>query len=180
MTFITHGLKCVLRIFWQTWLDILRNKKNSTLCKRVPCNTLTHSTNEDLLNIKRKGDPEVSLFPLHFLNAHVCEVSNLLFTSSTSKGNFTYLYLTDLNKLLQSVLQTPYTATPVKNLIELDVITRNPKTLFKDILPRKFWQFTFLHILARCLPVDIVYIWPEVYNMEEGELSKFSRENVFE
>ena len=29
------------------------NKKNSTLCKHVPCSTLTHSTNEDLLNIKR-------------------------------------------------------------------------------------------------------------------------------
>jgi hypothetical protein len=29
------------------------------------------------------------------------------------------------------------------------------------------------NIQARCLPVDIVYIWPEVYNMEEGELSKF-------
>jgi hypothetical protein len=25
-------------------------------CKHVPCNTLTHSTNEDLLNIKCKGD----------------------------------------------------------------------------------------------------------------------------
>ena len=78
-------------------------------------------------------------------NTHVCEVSNLLFTSSTSKGNFTYLYLTDLDKLLQSMLQTPYTATRVKNLIELGVITRNPKTLFKDNLPRKIWQFTFLH-----------------------------------
>ena len=29
----------------------------STHCKHVPCNTLTHSTNEDLLNIKCKGDP---------------------------------------------------------------------------------------------------------------------------
>ena len=28
----------------------------SAHCKHVPCNTLTHSTNEDLLNIKRKGD----------------------------------------------------------------------------------------------------------------------------
>jgi len=28
----------------------------SAPCKHVPCNTLTHSTNEDLLNIKRKGD----------------------------------------------------------------------------------------------------------------------------
>ena len=35
-------------------------KKISTHCKNVPCSKLTHSTNEDLLNIKRKGDPEVS------------------------------------------------------------------------------------------------------------------------
>jgi hypothetical protein len=28
----------------------------SAYCKHVPCSTLTHSTNEDLLNIKRKGD----------------------------------------------------------------------------------------------------------------------------
>ena len=34
------------------------NKKNSAHYKHVPCNTLTHSTNEDLLNIKRKGDPK--------------------------------------------------------------------------------------------------------------------------
>ena len=26
--------------------------------KHIPCNTLTHSTNEDLLSIKRKGDPK--------------------------------------------------------------------------------------------------------------------------
>ena len=52
-----YGIKCVLRIFWQTWLHILMNKKKSAHCKHVPCNTLTHSTNEDLLNIKRKGDP---------------------------------------------------------------------------------------------------------------------------
>jgi hypothetical protein len=34
------------------------NKKKSAHCKHVPCNTLTHSTNDDLLNIKRKGDPK--------------------------------------------------------------------------------------------------------------------------
>jgi hypothetical protein len=63
-------IKCVLRIFWQTWLHIYwRIKKNSTLCKHVPCNTLTHSTNEDLLNIKRKGDPEVS-YPLSYVQYH--------------------------------------------------------------------------------------------------------------
>jgi hypothetical protein len=43
---------------------IVEEKKYSTFCKhRFPGNTLTHSTNEDLLNIKRKGDPEVS-YPL--------------------------------------------------------------------------------------------------------------------
>jgi hypothetical protein len=50
-----------LRIFLQTWLNIVLKKKKSTLCKhRFPCNTQTHPINEDLLNIKRKGDPEVS------------------------------------------------------------------------------------------------------------------------
>jgi hypothetical protein len=40
------------------------------LCKhRFPCNTLTHSINEDLLNIKRKGDPEVS-YPLSYVRYH--------------------------------------------------------------------------------------------------------------
>ena len=34
------------------------NKKNSAHCKHVPCNTLTHSTNEYFLNIKPKGDPK--------------------------------------------------------------------------------------------------------------------------
>ena len=53
-----YGIKCVLRIFCQTWLHILKDKKNSAHCKHVPCNTLTHSTNEDLLNIKCKGDPK--------------------------------------------------------------------------------------------------------------------------
>ena len=34
------------------------DKKHSTHCKHVLCSSLTHSTNEDLLNIKRKGDPK--------------------------------------------------------------------------------------------------------------------------
>ena len=57
-------------------------KKNLTLCKHVPCNTLTHSTNEDLLNIKRKGDPEVS-YPLSYVRYHwnpepVCNKSHFV------------------------------------------------------------------------------------------------------
>ena len=34
------------------------DKKKLTHCKHVLCNTVSHSTNEDLLNIKRKGDPK--------------------------------------------------------------------------------------------------------------------------
>ena len=34
------------------------NKKKSAHCKHVPCSTPAHSTNEYLLNIKRKGDPK--------------------------------------------------------------------------------------------------------------------------
>jgi hypothetical protein len=61
-----------------------RRKKNSMFCKhRFPGNTLTHSTNEDLLNIKRKGDPEVS-YPLSYVWYHwnsepVCNKSHLFF-----------------------------------------------------------------------------------------------------
>jgi hypothetical protein len=58
------------------------------LCKHVPCNTITHSTNEDLLNIKRKGDPEVS-YPLSYVRYHwspepVCNKSHF--------GSLFYLY----------------------------------------------------------------------------------------
>jgi hypothetical protein len=38
-----YSIKCVLRIFWQTWLHILTNQKKSRLCKHVPCNTITQS-----------------------------------------------------------------------------------------------------------------------------------------
>jgi hypothetical protein len=67
------------------------------LCKhRFPCNTLTHSINEDLLNIKRKGDLDVS-YPLSYVRYHwnlepVCNKSHLflylfnLFSSSASKS----------------------------------------------------------------------------------------------
>ena len=34
------------------------DKKKSAHCKHVPCITLTHSTNEYLFSIKRKGDPK--------------------------------------------------------------------------------------------------------------------------
>jgi hypothetical protein len=71
----------LVRIFWQTWLHIWRIKKNRRFVN-VPCNTLTHSTNEDLLNIKRKGDPEVS-YPLSYVRYHwnpepVCNKSHFV------------------------------------------------------------------------------------------------------
>jgi hypothetical protein len=50
------GLPCLMQYF-----SYILAVSKSTFCKhRFPGNTLTHSTNEDLLNIKRKGDPEVS------------------------------------------------------------------------------------------------------------------------
>ena len=85
-----YGIKCVLRIIWQTWLYILTNKNIcDALQTPVPCSTLTHSTNEDLLNIKRKGDPEVS-YPLSYVRYHwnpepVCNRSHFVSLSLHDK-----------------------------------------------------------------------------------------------
>ena len=63
--------------------ELLSKKKKLTLCKHwFPCNTLTHSINEDLLSIKRKGDPEVS-HPLSYVRYHwnpepVCNKSHFV------------------------------------------------------------------------------------------------------
>ena len=62
----------------------IEEKEKKMLCKhRFPCNTLTHSINEDLLNIKRKGDPEVSYLLLyvryHWNPEPVCNKSHLFF-----------------------------------------------------------------------------------------------------
>jgi hypothetical protein len=56
-----YGKQCVPRIFLTNFifsnLHILMDIcLFSAHCKHVPCNTLTDSTNEDLLNIKRKDD----------------------------------------------------------------------------------------------------------------------------
>ena len=50
------------------------DKKKLTHCKHVPCNTLTHSTNEDPLNIKRKGDPKSRTLSRTF---NITETQNL-------------------------------------------------------------------------------------------------------
>ena len=76
-----------------------RNSINECLCpvicQHVPCNTLTHSTNEDLLSIKRKGDPEFS-YPLSYVRYHwnpepVCNKSHFV--------SLFYLYWYFLNLL---------------------------------------------------------------------------------
>ena len=46
------------------------DKKKSTHCKHVPCNTLTHPTNEDLLNIKRKGAPKSRTLSRTYVRYH--------------------------------------------------------------------------------------------------------------
>jgi hypothetical protein len=79
-------IQCIKKcrdILGTTYFSYYRRKKNLMLCKhRFPCNTLTHSINEDLLSIKRKGDPEVS-YPLSYVRYHwnpepVCNKSHLL------------------------------------------------------------------------------------------------------
>ena len=64
------------------------NKKKSTLCKHVPCNTLTHSTNEDLLNIKRKGDPK---FRTPFRTSDTTETRNPCVIKVILLACFTYI-----------------------------------------------------------------------------------------
>jgi hypothetical protein len=61
------------------------DKKNLTHCKHIPCNTLTHSTNEDLLNIKRKGDQIGDDF---FLGPNLVSFNRTVVPYETSKVNF--------------------------------------------------------------------------------------------
>ena len=71
----------------------------------------------------------------------------------------------DLDKLLQSVLQTLYTATRLKNLIEFGVIKRNPKTLFKDNLLRTILTVhlppccTLPVKCKQCQPINILLVY---------------------
>jgi hypothetical protein len=90
-----------------------RRKKNSTFCKhQFPGNTLTHSTNEDLLNIKRKGDPEVS-YPLSYVWYHwnsepVCNKSHVFFnlltgTAMNARASENYLAISRSSSASKSV-----------------------------------------------------------------------------
>ena len=66
-----------------------RRKFFSTFCKhRFPGNTLIHSTNEDLLNIKRKGDPEVSLIFFNLLNLFWHTDKNFFFYAEVNFWDF--------------------------------------------------------------------------------------------
>jgi hypothetical protein len=72
-----------------------RRKQNRRFVNTGSCSTLTHSTNEDLLNIKRKGDPEVS-YPISYVRYHwnsdpVCNKSHFV--------SLFYLYWYFLNLL---------------------------------------------------------------------------------
>ena len=57
-----YGIKCVLRIFLTNMAEHIVEEKKFLRFVNTGFR-VTHSTNEDLLNIKRKGDPEVS-YPL--------------------------------------------------------------------------------------------------------------------
>jgi len=57
--------------------------------KHVQCSTLTHSTNEDLLNIKRKGDPKSRILSRTSYiteTRNPCVIKVILLGCSTYKG----------------------------------------------------------------------------------------------
>jgi hypothetical protein len=61
----------------------------SAHCKHFQCSTLTHSTNEDLLNIKRKGDPKsctLSRTSDITETRNPCVIKAILLACSTYKG----------------------------------------------------------------------------------------------
>jgi hypothetical protein len=66
-------------------------------CKHIPCSTLTHSTNEDLLNIKRKGDPKSrTLSPTSDTTEtrNPCVIKVIAIKSSLAYNNVQYIYNT--------------------------------------------------------------------------------------
>ena len=74
------------------------DKKNSAHCKHVPCNTLTHSTNEDLFNIKCKGDPKSRTL---FRTSDTTETRNPCVIKVILLACFTYI---NIFKFIKSLL----------------------------------------------------------------------------
>jgi hypothetical protein len=74
------------------------DKKKSTDCNYVPCSTLSHSTNEDLLNIKRKGDPKSRTLSRTF---DTTEARNPCVTKVILLASFTYI---DIFLFIKSLL----------------------------------------------------------------------------
>jgi hypothetical protein len=109
-------------------------KKKLTLCKHhFPCNTLTHAINEDLLNIKRKGDPEVS-YPLSYVRYHwnpepVCDKSHFV--------SLFYLYWY-LKKTLKSTWKKKYIPFPRLPLKIIGLRPSNRLCLSHDM--KIIWQ----------------------------------------
>ena len=73
-------------------------KKKSSHCKHVPCSTLTHSTNEDLHSIKRKGDPKSRTLSR---TSDTTETRNPCVIKVISLACFTYI---DIFKFIKSLL----------------------------------------------------------------------------
>ena len=87
-----YGLKCVPRIFFTYWWIYFF----SAHCKHVPCNTLTHSTNEDLLNIKRTGDAKSQTLTRTSditETRNPCVIKVILLACSTNIDIFKYYYI---------------------------------------------------------------------------------------
>ena len=80
--FSSHGFT-----YW--WIYIF-----SAHCKLVPCSTLTHSTDEDLLDIKRKGDAKSqTLSPTSDTTEtrNLCVIKVILLACSTDIDIFKFI-----------------------------------------------------------------------------------------
>jgi hypothetical protein len=81
---VLHGtcLQCIKFFFSHQYVQPCLSKNPKYTFYTIKSSLMLHSTNEDLLNIKRKGDPEV-LYPLSYVRYHwnpepVCNKSHFV------------------------------------------------------------------------------------------------------
>ena len=135
------------------------------LCKHVPCNTLTHSTNEDLLNIKRKGDPEV-LYPLSYVRYHwnpesVCNKSH--FVSLFYLYWYFFIYSDILKRIFVSTRKLTFESSKGVTA-QLNETRFCPKKKSSPNIsrPKKSWHF-LMHWMSVKLPDNFQmceHSWP--------------------
>jgi len=101
-----YGKQCVSRIFLTNLifsnLHILMDIcLISAHCKHVPCNTLTDSTNEDLLIIKLKGDTKSRTLPR---TSDTTETRNPIVVKVILLASFTYIAIFKFYQISSDIL----------------------------------------------------------------------------